>query len=34
VDRDRIEECLYGLFEAIEKSGGLFHYQLDLSWLK
>lgn len=33
-DRDQLEECLYDLFEVIEKSNGLSHYQLDLSWLK
>ena len=34
VDRDHLEECLYGLFEAIEESDKLLYYQLDLSWLK
>jgi hypothetical protein len=34
VDRDQVEECLYEMFETIEKSDKLFHYQLDLSWLK
>ncbi|MFN7338079.1 MAG: hypothetical protein ACK5SY_00620 [bacterium] len=34
VDRDHLEECLYGLFETIEKSDKLLYYQLDLSWLK
>lgn len=34
VDRDQLEECLYGLFEAIEESNELLYYQLDLSWLK
>ena len=34
VDHDQIEERLYELFEMIEKSDKLFHYQLDLSWLK
>jgi hypothetical protein len=34
VDRDHLEECLYEMFETIEKSDKLFHYQLDLSWLK
>lgn len=34
VDRDQLEEYLYEMFEAVEKSDKLFHYQLDLSWLK
>ena len=34
VDRDQVEECLYKMFETIEESDKLLHYQLDLSWLK
>jgi hypothetical protein len=34
VDRDQLEECLYKMFETIEESDKLLHYQLDLSWLK
>ena len=33
-DHDQIEECIYEMFGTIEKSDKLFHYQLDLSWLK
>ena len=33
-DHDQIEECIYEMFETIEKSDKLFHYQLNLSWLK